>query len=116
MTSMNGVAPAPKRRRAARYSSTDEGRSLVEELARCGQRDSDIALKLRVAESTLKKHHAGDLSRGRVDANTKVMETAFTMATSGKDTAMTIFWLKARCGWKETSVVQTQELPQIIVE
>lgn len=89
---------------------------MVEEMARLGQRDSDIALKLRVAESTLKKHHAGDLSLGRIDANTKVMETAFAMATSGRDTAMTIFWLKTRCGWKETNVVQVQELPQVVVE
>ena len=28
--------------------------------------------------------------------------TAFQMANSGKFPVMTIFWLKTRCGWKET--------------
>ena len=34
-------------------------------------------------------------------ANAKVVQSAFRQAISGKNTAMTIFWLKARLGWSD---------------
>lgn len=35
-------------------------------------------------------------------AKSEVKRTAFEMATSGKYPALTIFYLKTRCGWRET--------------
>lgn len=44
-------------------------------------------------------------SKGEALAFQKVAETAFEMATSGKDTAMTIFYLKTRGGWRESTKI-----------
>ena len=41
--------------------------------------------------------------KGVADATMKVAETAFAQAVSGENPAMTMFWLKCRAGWKETS-------------
>lgn len=41
------------------------------------------------------------VDRGAANSCMHVMETAYTMATSGKEPAMTIFWLKTRCQWRE---------------
>ncbi len=41
------------------------------------------------------------VDRGAANASMQVMQTAFTMATSGEQPAMTIFWLKTRCQWRE---------------
>jgi hypothetical protein len=50
---------------------------------------------------TLRKHFRRELLLGATKANSKVAETAYQMAISGKSPVMTIFWLKCRGGWKE---------------
>ena len=39
-------------------------------------------------------------------AHKQVTETAFAMATDGKNPAMTMFWLKCRANWKDTQHVE----------
>lgn len=97
-------------------SFTKERREEVQQLAGLGSRDEDIAGYLGIARATLQKHFRRELDIGRFIADQQVKKTAFNMATSGKDTALTIFWLKTRCGWKETSVVQVQDLPAIEIK
>ena len=46
------------------------------------------------------------LLKGRALASSQVLKTAFSMATSGKCPAMTIFWLKCREGFKDTSYIE----------
>lgn len=41
------------------------------------------------------------VANGRAKASTKVFQTAYSMATSGKCPSLTIFWLKTQEGWKE---------------
>ena len=36
-----------------------------------------------------------------VEANLKVAQSLFQMATNGKNVAAAIFWMKARAGWRE---------------
>jgi hypothetical protein len=50
---------------------------------------------------TLRKHFRDELDRGETEANTKVAQTLFGMATSGDHPAATFFWLKVRAGWRE---------------
>ncbi|MGI8546638.1 MAG: hypothetical protein ACR2M1_04780 [Gemmatimonadaceae bacterium] len=107
---------AKRARVAQKYAPTAEDRKKVYLLAGLGDRNEDVALVIGISERALRMHYPAELAKGRLEANAKVKQTAFKMATSGTDTAMTIFWLKTRCGWKEISVVQTQELPQIVVE
>ena len=35
------------------------------------------------------------------EANAKVAQSLFQMATQGKNVAAAIFWMKARAGWRE---------------
>ena len=82
-------------------------RDLAGKLAGVGLNLNQIAAILEVSPSTLDRliardeSLAGAIEKGRASASTKVMQTAFKMATSGKDTGMTIFWLKTREQWSE---------------
>jgi hypothetical protein len=70
-------------------------------MAGLGMRHQDIAVVLEIAEKTLRKHFRQELSRGAIEANAKVLQTLYAMATSGENTAATIFYAKTRCGLRE---------------
>jgi hypothetical protein len=78
----------------------------VEMLAGLGMRYEDIALTKGVCLETLKKYAGEMLDRGKAKAKAQVMQSAFKMALSGKHPAMTTFWLKTQCGWREKGVEQ----------
>lgn len=69
-----------------------------------------IARILNVAPRTLDNYLSKDeilrhhYERGVALATEKVANVAFAQAVSGENTAMTIFWLKCRANWKETSI------------
>lgn len=63
--------------------------------------DAEICDVLEVSPQQLEELYAQELRRARTLANSRVVATAYQMATSGKDKAMTIFWLKSRVGWSE---------------
>jgi hypothetical protein len=44
---------------------------------------------------------AAAIEVGRAHSAIKVMQTAYDMAVSGQQPAMTTFWLKTRCQWRE---------------
>jgi hypothetical protein len=70
-------------------------------MAGLGLRQEDIALIVEIAPRTLRKHFREELDRGMAEANAKVLQALFGMATSGKNTTATIFWSKTRCGLRE---------------
>lgn len=82
---------------------TDELRKLVKRLAGIGLRDEDIALVVEISERSVQRHFRNELKAGRAAASAKVAQTLFQMATSGGNTAATIFWAKCRLGWSETA-------------
>jgi hypothetical protein len=55
-----------------------------------------------ISPKTLRKYFRRELLLGATKANSKVAETAYQMAISGKCPTMTIFWLKCRARWRET--------------
>jgi len=61
---------------------------------------------LGIDPKTLRKHYRDELYHGHVKANAKVAENLFRKATGEGRESVTaaIFWLKARAGWRETSV------------
>lgn len=95
-----------------RVNLTDDQVRQVGEMAKLGLRMEDIAKVLGVGEATIKRIAARDsrvtdtLKKAREDLDRQVMDTAFKMATDGKSPAMTIFWLKARVGWKESQRIE----------
>ena len=66
-----------------------------------GVPQEDIAIHMDMDAKTLRKHYRRELDRGTIEANAKVAQTLFTMATVDKNVAAAIFWMKARGGWRE---------------
>jgi hypothetical protein len=83
------------------HEATEDNRRKVEAMAGYGLPQDQIAKVMQVAESTLKKYYAEELSRGVAVANSMIGEALFKRARAG-NTAALIFWAKARMGWRET--------------
>jgi hypothetical protein len=83
------------------FQANEHDREQVMEMARMGTRHDDIAKLVGIAPKTLRKHFRSELDRGAAGANNKVMGVLFGMATSGKNTAATMFWVKSRAGWRD---------------
>lgn len=84
-----------------RHSPTEEERRTVKALSGYGVPQEDIAIHMDMDAKTLRKHYRRELDRGTIEANAKVAQTLFTMATVDKNVAAAIFWMKARGGWRE---------------
>ena len=83
---------------------TEEQRRLVKSMAAMGTPHDDIAHKIGVrSPKTLRKHFQKELEMGITEANYKVAQTLFQMATSGQQPACTIFWAKTRNRFRERS-------------
>ena len=88
------------------YDPSEEQRRTVKAMAGFGVPQDDIATYLEVDPKTLRKHFRRELDGGTLEANAKVAQSLFNMATSGKNVAAAIFWMKARGGWREKHDVQ----------
>lgn len=99
------------------FEVTAKNRKLVKTMSALGCRHEDIATLLEITPKTLRKHFRSDLDCGSIEANAKVMQSLFTMATSGKNTAASIFWAKTRCGLKENGRARetASTVPQVVV-
>jgi hypothetical protein len=83
------------------HEPSAETRAQVEDLAGYGLTHAQIAHVLKVSQDTVERHYAEELEAGLALALATVAKTAFQMATSGEEPAMTMFWLKTRAKWKE---------------
>ena len=88
------------------FHPTPEQRRYVETMSACGIPEEKIARVIDIDPKTLRKCFRRELDIGATKANTAVAQTAFRMATSGKCAAATIFWLKTRAGWRETTILE----------
>lgn len=79
----------------------DKERAEISELASLGLTCKEIAQVKGCSETTLIKHCQEDMARGRAGAHIRVKKRALEMAESGENTAMTIFYLKTQCRWRE---------------
>ena len=83
------------------HKPDDQSRRFVEAMAIAGKTQAHIARVLEISVPTLCKHYRDELDRSAARADAKVVSTLFDMATSGKNTPATIFWMRARVGWSE---------------
>lgn len=97
------------------FEPTQEQRRLARAMAGLGLPQDQIALLLEVDPTTLRKHFRDDLDRGMAEANVKIAQSLFNMATTGGSVAAAIFWMKARAGWREKHeiTVATDPLSQL---
>ena len=92
------------------YVPTDEQRRMVKVMSGFGIPQTDIANQLGVDAKTLRKHFREELDRGMTEANMRVAQSLYNMATTGGSVAAAIFWMKARAGWREKhEIVLTEE-------
>ncbi|MDM0052016.1 hypothetical protein [Variovorax sp. J22R115] len=77
----------------------------VKAMAAMGVPLEGVAAVIGIARHTLTKLYAHELELGGIEANAKVAESLFQMATgtAGKKANVVAcpFWLKARAGWRE---------------
>jgi hypothetical protein len=81
---------------------TEDQRRLVKSMAAMGTPQEHISRRIGIrSEKTLRKHFRNELDFGVAEANYKVAQTLFQMATSGKCIAATQFWLRTRGRFRE---------------
>ena len=88
------------------FAPTEDQRRLVRAMAGYGVPHDDIAVVVRCSPPTLRKHFRQELDVAAIEANARVAQTLFQQATTPGNIAATIFWLKARAGWREKQVVE----------
>jgi len=92
-----------------RFVPTAEQRRMVRSMAAYGIQQEEIAHCVGIRSTkTLRRHFREDLDRAGVKANAQVAQTLFQMATSGKNALATMFWLRARAGWRDNVVSFTR--------
>ncbi len=88
------------------FTPTDEQRRLVKAMAGYGVPHDDIALVVKCSPPTLRKRFRHELDVATIEANARVAQTLYQQATTPGNIAATIFWLKARAGWREKHAVE----------
>jgi hypothetical protein len=88
------------------FAPTDEQRRLVKAMAGYGVPQDDIALVVKCSAPTLRKWFRHELDVAAVEANARVAQTLYQQATTPGNISATIFWLKARAGWREKQTVE----------
>ena len=83
------------------YEPTEKDRQFVVSCAGLGITQARIAKLLGISVPTLDKYFREEMDTAADKADTEVFNTLFRMATSGKDPAATIFWMKVRRQWRE---------------
>lgn len=94
-----------------------EDRDRVRKLAGIGASEEDIAAQLQIPLKRLQKRFRRELAEGAALGKTEALEKLHAMATSGSNTSATIFFVKARCGWRDTGAApaEPQKWPPFIV-
>lgn len=89
----------------------------VEDLARIGAGEEDIAADLQISLEHLREHFRKELETGNARGKHQILQTAFEKAASGDNMQATALWLKARCGWRDTGASpQSTTIHHAIVE
>jgi hypothetical protein len=102
-----------------KFIPTLEQRKTVRSMSAFGLRQEDIANCIGIrSPKTLRRHFREELDRSGIEANARVAQTAFQMATSGKHPLMTMFWLRVRGGWREPAgaTLLPANAPAFVVE
>jgi len=75
--------------------------SQVEVLTGMGASQEYIAAHLHISVEELNQHYPKPLAHGLEEANLRVAQAFFEMATSGEHPQMTLAWMKMRARWTD---------------
>src|SRR5918996_2526106 len=96
---------------------TQEQRNQVKALSGFGLRQEDICAIVGLrSPKTLRRHFQRELEMGAVEATTKVRQTAFQLAMSGRDPRSTIFWLRTRARWSRQTDLEDRIIEEFVIE
>ncbi len=79
----------------------------IEELARFGATQEDIAAELRISLECVQEQFQVEYERGQAIGKHIILEKLFHSAASGSNLAATALWVKARCGWRDTGAASS---------
>lgn len=86
-------------------------------MAAVGLTNDQMSAILKMSKRAFEQHCLNNplvrnaVEEGRATALYKVGQTCYNMAVSGKNPAMTIFYLKCRGNWKPVNVIENREAP-----
>ncbi len=81
------------------FIATPEQRARVRRLVACGFTNESISVITEIPVATLERHFAHDLRHGKLLTDSRILEGIALQAMEG-DKTMSIFWARARAGWK----------------
>lgn len=85
------------------WKPTEKDKLLIKLLRAGGKEVEAIAKIMGVCDDTLKKYCSEELDTGKDEIDSKIMGALVKAAVGGNTTAQ-IFYLKTRCGWRETTI------------
>ncbi len=86
---------------------TPDDQLRVRELAAIGMSDDDIASQLRLRLPKFQKIFQLELKNGAAEGREQALRNLHSIAMSGKNLAALTFWVKARCGWRDTGTTRS---------
>lgn len=92
------------------HAPAPEQRELVATLASFGVPEANIAVMIGISEKTLRKYYHEELAKSHIEANAKVANNLFKIASTGNSkeaVTAAIFWLKTRARWSETVKIES---------
>ena len=92
------------------FDISEEQRKTVRAMAGLGMPLKDIAAYLETDETALRRHMGKELAKAALEANAKVAQALFTMATQDRNVIAAIFWMKARAMWRDRPDNQAEQL------
>lgn len=87
----------------------------VASLAGVGMSYQEMAALFGVPRKQIRLEHKLELRKGRAEGNLKVLDALHEAASSGKNMTATMFWLKARCGWRDTGPAQESNITRKVM-
>jgi hypothetical protein len=100
------------------YMPSIEDRERVRHMAATGATEDDIAAVIQMPVKRLKKVYRLELEQGEAQGKQQVRDKLYEIVESGKNLTALMFWVKARCGWRDTGSVENkaaQNWPPFIV-
>ena len=96
------------------HKPTETTRKMVTSAIGMGRDQTASGALLDITPKTLRKFYRHELDTGAAKANFSVAKSLYDRASGGKDTVASIFWLKARAGWQDTTKTVHEGLPEQI--
>ena len=92
-------------------NKTEEHPRLIVQLSGLGIPHEQICSILEISKPTLYKYYGDEIIKGKAQANAKISENLFRIATGTGREAVTacIFWLKTQCNWTEKQVLEVTD-------